>query len=136
MSSPDEKLSKNPWLQAGRFAFVVLYGVVIISALKWATNNIQQVLPSQRAVVWRTGGINRVHKAGLLLAWPKPFERVVMIPSAEAVLERKVVTAMAPTPAPPAPVAPANPSTDDESGDGSTSAPRASAMLRRAPGIC
>jgi regulator of protease activity HflC (stomatin/prohibitin superfamily) len=121
MRSPDEKLSKNPWLQAGRFAFVVLYGVVIISALKWATNNIQQVPPSQRAVVWRTGGINRAHNAGLLLAWPKPFERVVMIPSAEAVLERKIVTAMAPTPAP-APVAPANVSTDDESSDSSTSA--------------
>jgi regulator of protease activity HflC (stomatin/prohibitin superfamily) len=118
MSTPDEKFSKNPWLQAGRFAFVVLYGVVIISALKWATNNIQQVLPSQRAVVWRTGGINRVHNAGLLLAWPKPIERVVMIPSAEAVLERKVVTAMAPRPAPPPPlVASANPSADEESGD-------------------
>jgi regulator of protease activity HflC (stomatin/prohibitin superfamily) len=122
MNTPDEKLRKNPWLQAGRFAFVVLYGVVIISALKWATNNIQQVLPSQRAVVWRTGGINRVHNAGLLLAWPKPIERVVMIPSAEAVLERKVATAVAPTPAPPAPVAPANPSADDESGDGTASA--------------
>jgi regulator of protease activity HflC (stomatin/prohibitin superfamily) len=122
MNTPDEKLSKNPWLQAGRFAFVVLYGVVIISALKWATNNIQQVLPSQRAVVWRTGGINRVDNAGLLLAWPKPIERVVMIPSAEAVLERKVATAVAPTPAAPAPVAPANPLADDESGDGTASA--------------
>jgi regulator of protease activity HflC (stomatin/prohibitin superfamily) len=126
MNTPDEKLSKNPWLQAGRFAFVVLYGVVIISALKWATNNIQQVLPSQRAVVWRTGGVNRVHNAGQLLAWPKPIERVVMIPSAEAVLERKVATAVGSTPARPAPLVAANPSADDESGDSTASAVPAS----------
>lgn len=121
MSTPDEKLAKNPWLQAGRFAFVVLYGVVIISALKWATNNIQQVLPSQRAVVWRTGGIHRVQNAGLLLAWPKPLERVVMIPSAEAVLERKVTAALAPSPASTASAVPPGPSADEESVDSSAS---------------
>ena len=90
MSTPEGKLSNNPWLQAGRFAFIVLYGVVIFAALKWAANNVVQVPASQRAVVWRTGAINRVQNAGLLLAWPKPFEQVVMIPSAEAILERKV----------------------------------------------
>lgn len=95
MSTPEGKLSSNPWLQAGRFAFIVLYGVVIFAALKWAANNVVQVPASQRAVVWRTGAINRVQNAGLLLAWPKPFEQVVMIPSAEAILERKVSLAPA-----------------------------------------
>ena len=121
MSIRGSKSSPSPWLQAGRFAFIVLYAIVIIAALKWATNNIEQVPPSSRAVVWRTGAIHRVQGAGLLIAWPKPFERVVMIPSAETILERNVpiAGAAAATPASTPPTPPPVPKTDEESEDSS-----------------
>jgi len=123
MRARDRRSSPSPWLQAGRFAFVLLYGIVIIAALKWATTNIEEVPPSSRAVVWRTGAIHRVQGAGLLIAWPQPFERVVMIPSAETILERNVPIAppAGATPASTAPLPPPAPTTDEES-EGSAAA--------------
>jgi regulator of protease activity HflC (stomatin/prohibitin superfamily) len=115
----EDKSGQNPWLQAGRFAFIALYAVVIIACIKWASVNIRQVSPSERAVVLRAGAINRVHSAGLLLAWPLPFEEVVTVPSAETILERKVTLAAAPS-ATSTPVSMPAPAGDEEQGESST----------------
>jgi regulator of protease activity HflC (stomatin/prohibitin superfamily) len=93
----EDQASKSPWLQAARFAFIALYAVVVIACVKWAAVNIRQISPSERAVVLRAGAINRVRNAGLLFAWPLPFEQVVTVPSAETILERKVSLAAAPS---------------------------------------
>ncbi|RMS40428.1 SPFH domain / Band 7 protein, partial [Pseudomonas coronafaciens pv. garcae] len=45
-----------------------------------------------RAVVMRFGALERVQNAGLLTAWPQPFEQVVLLPSADRVIERRVET--------------------------------------------
>lgn len=82
----------SPWLQAGRLAFVALYGVTLLAAAGWLLSNVREIGPDSRAVVLRMGALNRIHNPGLLLAWPRPFEQVVSLPAAERVIERRVET--------------------------------------------
>ncbi|MBN2993820.1 methyltransferase domain-containing protein [Pseudomonas cedrina subsp. fulgida] len=46
--------------------------------------------PQNRAVVLHFGALDRIQNAGLLLAWPQPFEQVVLLPAADRVIERRV----------------------------------------------
>lgn len=82
----------SPWLQASRLAFLGLYVVTLLAALGWAVSNVREIDPQNRAVVFRLGELDRVQNAGLLLAWPQPFEQVVLLPSADRVIERHVET--------------------------------------------
>jgi regulator of protease activity HflC (stomatin/prohibitin superfamily) len=82
----------SPWLQASRLAFVALYAVTLLAALGWALSNVRQIDPQNRAVVLRLGALERIQNAGLLIAWPQPFEQVVLLPSADRVIERRVET--------------------------------------------
>lgn len=82
----------SPWLQASRLAFLGLYVVTLLAALGWAVSNVREIDPQNRAVVFRFGKLDRVQNAGLLLAWPQPFEQVVLLPSADRVIERHVET--------------------------------------------
>ncbi|MCU0117174.1 protease modulator HflK [Pseudomonas sp. B2M1-30] len=80
----------SPWIQAGRLAFFALYGVTVLAALAWAFSNVRQIDPQNRAVVLHFGALERIQNAGLLLAWPQPFEQVVLLPAADRVIERRV----------------------------------------------
>jgi len=82
----------SPWLQASRLAFLGLYAVTLLAALGWALSNVRQIDPQNRAVVLRLGALERIQNAGLLTAWPQPFEQVVLLPSADRVIERRVET--------------------------------------------
>jgi regulator of protease activity HflC (stomatin/prohibitin superfamily) len=82
----------SPWLQASRLAFLGLYVVTVLAAVAWAFSNVRQIDPQNRAVVFRMGALDRVQNAGLLMAWPQPFEQVVLLPSADRVIERHVDT--------------------------------------------
>jgi regulator of protease activity HflC (stomatin/prohibitin superfamily) len=119
--------SANPWLQAGRLAFIAAYAILSIAALRWLSSNIQQVNPSNRAIVVRMGALHRVQSAGLLLAWPKPIEHVVLVPAAETILERQVQALLRPTGASggPAPAPAVSTGGDDD-------APDPSAMMQDA----
>jgi len=88
----DRPVVNSPWLQASRLAFLGLYVVTLMAALGWAVSNVRQIDPQNRAVVFRFGELDRVQNAGLLLAWPQPFEQVVLLPSADRVIERHVET--------------------------------------------
>lgn len=90
MSEPLAPRAVSPWQQAGRLAFLALYGVTVLAALAWATSNVRQIAPQDRAVVLRMGALDRVQNAGLLLAWPQPFEQVVLLPAADRVIERHI----------------------------------------------
>ena len=90
MTTDTEAVPANPWMQAGGLAFLALYGVVVFMALAWLTANVRQIPPESRAVVVRMGKLQRVQSAGLLLAWPRPFEEVRLLPASESVLERDV----------------------------------------------
>ena len=76
--------------EAGRLAFLGLYAVTIFAAIAWGTSNIRQIDPQNRAVVLRMGALDRIQNAGLLLAWPRPFEQVVIVPAADRVSERRI----------------------------------------------
>jgi regulator of protease activity HflC (stomatin/prohibitin superfamily) len=84
------QLPASPWQQAGRLTFLALYGVTLLAAVAWATSNVREINPQDRAVVLRMGALDRVQNAGLLLAWPQPFEQVVLLPSADRVIERRI----------------------------------------------
>ena len=92
MSAVIAAAERSPWLQAGRLTFIALYIVTLVLAARWLTSNVQQIDPSQRAIVARFGALNRMHEAGLLWAWPRPFEQVALIPAAESVIEHHVQT--------------------------------------------
>jgi len=81
---------RSAWMQAGQLTFIALYAVTVLVALRWATSNIREVNPENSAVVVRLGTLHRSQQAGLLLAWPQPFEQVVLLPSAETVIEHHV----------------------------------------------
>jgi len=80
----------SPWIQAGRLAFLALYAVTVLAALAWAFSNVRQIDPQSRAVVLHFGALDRIQNAGLLLAWPRPVEQVILLPAADRVLERRV----------------------------------------------
>lgn len=93
MSSPRAERSaevRDPWLQAGRLGFLALYALTVLAALGWLLSNVREVGPESRAVVLRLGAQDRIQNAGLLLAWPRPFEQVLMLPSAGRVTERRI----------------------------------------------
>jgi regulator of protease activity HflC (stomatin/prohibitin superfamily) len=82
----------SPWQQAGRLAFLALYAVTLLAALGWTLSNVRQIDPGNRVVVLRLGALHRIQSAGLLLAWPRPLEQVVILPSPDRVLEHHVAT--------------------------------------------
>lgn len=84
--------ASSPWSQATRIAFLAFYACTLIAAVRWFTNNVIQVGAGNQAVVVRMGAIVGHQVSGLLWAWPKPIDRVVLIESAETVIERHVVT--------------------------------------------
>ncbi|MGU0937827.1 SPFH domain-containing protein [Pseudomonas aeruginosa] len=90
MSDEAHEGLRSPWLQAGRLAFLALFGVTLLAALAWVFSNVRQIGPENRAVVLRLGALERLAGPGLLLAWPQPLEQVVLLPSAEQVIERRV----------------------------------------------
>ncbi|MET0658325.1 MAG: SPFH domain-containing protein [Steroidobacteraceae bacterium] len=83
---------RSHWLQAGQLAFIALYIATLAMALRWGLSNVRQIEPNQSAVIVRMGALNRVHHAGLLWAWPQPFEQVVLLPAAETIIEHQVRT--------------------------------------------
>jgi regulator of protease activity HflC (stomatin/prohibitin superfamily) len=91
--------AQGPWWQAGRLAFLGLYGITLLTALGWGLGNVRQVGPESRAVVVRLGALERVQGAGLLVAWPQPFEEVRLLPSADRVLDQRVRTLLRNDPA-------------------------------------
>ena len=92
MSAAVRASDRSPWLQAGRLTFIALYAVTLILAARWLASNVQQIDPTHRAVVMRLGAQHRVHDAGLLWAWPRPFEQVILVPAAESIIEHHVQT--------------------------------------------
>ncbi len=82
----------GPWAQSGRLAFLALYAVTLLTAGAWLFSNVRQIGPDSQAVVLRFESLQRIRHAGLLLAWPSPFERVVILPAGARVIERRVVS--------------------------------------------
>jgi regulator of protease activity HflC (stomatin/prohibitin superfamily) len=56
----------------------------------WAVGNIHPVPPGSQAVVLRLGRVARVQQAGLVLAWPRPIENVVLLAGGERQMTEKI----------------------------------------------
>ena len=78
------------WAQSAKIAFRFLFAAVAVIAAGWIVSNVRQVPPDSRAVVLRFGSPVREQGAGLLIAWPKPIEEVVLLPSADRQIEFKI----------------------------------------------
>jgi regulator of protease activity HflC (stomatin/prohibitin superfamily) len=91
-----EALKPEGYLPEGYLAesmvigFRALYGAILLLSLVWATSNIRSVPSDSSAVVLRLGRIDRVREAGLLLAWPRPIEDVVLVPAPTQQIEYRV----------------------------------------------
>jgi regulator of protease activity HflC (stomatin/prohibitin superfamily) len=78
------------WAQSAKIAFRFLFVAVAVIAAGWAVSNILQVPPDSRAVVLRFGSAVRQQEAGLLFAWPRPIEQVVVLPSADRQIQFRI----------------------------------------------
>jgi regulator of protease activity HflC (stomatin/prohibitin superfamily) len=83
---PDASSSLGPGGQAVRLSFWFVVAVAVLAACAWAFSNVRRIPADGRAVVMRFGAFARKQDAGLLMAWPRPFETVVMVPGSAHVL--------------------------------------------------
>jgi regulator of protease activity HflC (stomatin/prohibitin superfamily) len=83
----------GPVAQSLRIGFGVLQAATIALSLGWAASNIRQVPPHSQAVVLRFGEVIRVQTAGLVVAWPRPFEQVDILPGPERQLDLRILAA-------------------------------------------
>lgn len=82
--------TEGAWAQAAQLSFRFLFLVVFVLAVGWAISNCRQVPPDSRAIVLRFGTVVRQARAGLLLALPQPFERVIILPSADRQIQFQI----------------------------------------------
>ena len=86
----EDREPDGPWAQAAELSFRALFVLVFILAAGWAVSNCRQIPPDSRALVMRFGTVVREAGAGLLVAMPQPFERVIILPSKDRQIEFKV----------------------------------------------
>ncbi|MFL9911964.1 SPFH domain-containing protein [Paraburkholderia sp. RL17-337-BIB-A] len=80
----------GPGAQAVRLSFWFVAALVVLAAGAWAGSNIRRIPPDSRAVVLRFGAFVRTQDAGLLIAWPRPFESILLVPGSARVLEQRI----------------------------------------------
>jgi regulator of protease activity HflC (stomatin/prohibitin superfamily) len=77
----------SPWAQSAEWAFRFLFFLVAAIAIGWLFSGVHRIAADSQVVVFRFGKAVRQHGAGLLLAWPAPLERVVVLPSSARQIE-------------------------------------------------
>ncbi|WP_175948201.1 protease modulator HflK [Burkholderia pyrrocinia] len=82
--------SLGPGAQAVRLSFWFVAALAVLAACAWAGSNIRRIPADSRAVVMRFGALVRTQDAGLVIAWPQPFESVLLVPGAARVLEQRI----------------------------------------------
>lgn len=80
----------GPLGQSVALAFRFLFIAVCLIAAGWLVSNFRQVPPDSQAVVMRFGTVARVQGSGLLAAFPRPIETVVLLPAAARQIGLKV----------------------------------------------
>ena len=89
----DARVPEGPVAQSLRLAVGAMALALASLALWWATSNIRAVPPERQAVTLRFGRIVGATGSGLVLAWPPPFERVVLLPGPQRPLEQRIAAA-------------------------------------------
>jgi regulator of protease activity HflC (stomatin/prohibitin superfamily) len=80
----------GPLGQAVALAFRFVFGAVCVIAAGWFVSNVRQIPADSQAVVMRLGSVVRTSGPGLLIALPRPLERIVVIPSAARQMPLKI----------------------------------------------
>jgi regulator of protease activity HflC (stomatin/prohibitin superfamily) len=80
----------GPVGQAVTLSFRFLFAVACLISCGWLVSNIHQVPPDSQALVMRFGTVARTHAPGLLIAWPRPIEQVMVLPAAARQFELPV----------------------------------------------
>lgn len=92
MTTVSDTPSLGPGAQAVRVAFWFVVAIAVLTACVWAVSNVRRIPADSRAVVMRFGAFARAQDAGLLIAWPRPFEDVLLVPGSARVLEHRIAT--------------------------------------------
>jgi regulator of protease activity HflC (stomatin/prohibitin superfamily) len=87
---PPPEPPPGPIAQSVAIGFRAVYAVTLLLAVVWLGTNIRQIAPDNQAVVMRLGRIVKVQNSGLLLAWPRPIEEVLLLPGPERQLSETV----------------------------------------------
>lgn len=77
----------GPWVESAEWAFRFLFFVVGAVALGWMLSGVHRIPADGQAIVFRFGKPVRTQGPGLLVAWPSPIERVVVLPSGARQIE-------------------------------------------------
>ena len=77
-------------IQSAAIAFRAAYLVTIVLGALWLGSNFRIISSDSQAVVMRFGRVVRTQEAGLLLAWPRPIEQVLLLPGPDRQLSRPV----------------------------------------------
>jgi modulator of FtsH protease HflK len=88
-SGPPPAPPPGPIAQSVAIGFRAVYVAMGLLALLWLSTNFRQIAPDSQAVVLRFGRIVRTQQAGLLIAWPKPIEQVVLLPGPDRQLSQE-----------------------------------------------
>lgn len=76
--------------QSVGLAFRFLFMAVAVLAVAWLASGLVSVEAGSRAVVMRFGVVERIKESGLVWAWPRPLEEVVMVPGLERPLTQEI----------------------------------------------
>jgi regulator of protease activity HflC (stomatin/prohibitin superfamily) len=87
---PPPEPPPGPIAQSVAIGFRAVYVVTLLLAVIWLGSNIRQISPDTQAVVLRFDRIVRVQNSGLLLAWPRPIEQVILLPGPDRQLSQSV----------------------------------------------
>ncbi len=82
----------GPIAQSVAIGFRAVYFAGALLLLYWLMSNVHEIASDSQAVVMRFGRIVRTQQSGLLLAWPRPIEKVEMLPGPERQLSQDVAT--------------------------------------------
>jgi regulator of protease activity HflC (stomatin/prohibitin superfamily) len=80
----------GPIAQSVAIGFRVVYAAGLLLLAIWLLSNIREIPSDSQAVVLRFGRIVRSQEAGLLVAWPRPIERVEVLPGPDRQLSQDV----------------------------------------------
>jgi modulator of FtsH protease HflK len=87
---PPPEPPPGPIAQSVAIGFRAVYVVTLLLAVVWLFSNVRQISPDNQAVVMRFERIVRVQNSGLLLAWPRPIEEVILLPGPDRQLSQAV----------------------------------------------
>ena len=80
----------GPIAQSVAIGFRAVYAAGVLLVVLWLTSNVREIASDSQAVVLRFGRIVRAQESGLLLAWPRPIERIELLPGPERQLSQEI----------------------------------------------